>query len=163
MEEVLLRFPDLGEAIFDSLDGKSLHKCRKVGKAWKHFIENPKQKFLWIQIIRKHENDSYIKNYIRGPVNWSKLKINDLREFARNLDEETPEGAFGHTSKRRKEDISLKKEKMLLGKYIKLKVELNATGSKISESFLNNAKWVPSIDVEGFFQGGGVKLDPLEC
>ena len=64
MEEVCLRFPDIGEVILDFLNEKSLENCKKVGRAWKSFIENPNQKFLWIQIIKKHEKDLIIKKYI---------------------------------------------------------------------------------------------------
>ena len=53
MEEVLLRFPYVGEEIFDLLDEKSLENCKSVCKTWKNFIEHPNQKFFWIQIIRK--------------------------------------------------------------------------------------------------------------
>ena len=44
MEEVLLRFSHLGEGIFHLLDEKNLQKCRKVGRTWKRFIEDPNQK-----------------------------------------------------------------------------------------------------------------------
>ena len=90
MEEVFLRFPDIGEVILDCLNEKSLENCKKVGRAWKNFIENPNQKFLWIQIIKKHEKDLIIKNYISGDRNriWNKLRINELRDFAKTLDED---------------------------------------------------------------------------
>ena len=92
MEEVLLRFSDIGEAILDLLNEKSLQNCKKVDRAWKNFIESPNQKFLWIQIIKKHEKDLIIKNYITGGPNriWNKLKINDLRDFAKTLNEYLP-------------------------------------------------------------------------
>ena len=51
MEEVLLRFAQLGEDIFDSLDNKNLVKCRKITRTWNSFIED--QKFAWVRIIEK--------------------------------------------------------------------------------------------------------------
>jgi hypothetical protein len=99
MEEVLLRFSHLGEGIFDLLDEKTLQKCRKVGRTWKCFIEDPNQKLLWIQIIKKHEKtiEDYRRNYnlkrfISSPQKWSKLRIQNLREFAKKLEKDLVNG-----------------------------------------------------------------------
>ena len=70
MEEVLLRFTHLGEDIFDSLDDKSLAKCRKISKNWKSFIDN--QKFYWIWIIKKHD-ERVNKNHFDNHLEWKKL------------------------------------------------------------------------------------------
>ena len=40
MEEVYLRFPHLGQQIFEQLDSENIVKCLKVNKPWKTFIEN---------------------------------------------------------------------------------------------------------------------------
>ena len=40
MEEMPLRFPHLGEQIFDSLSNESLQKCKKVARFWHNFIVN---------------------------------------------------------------------------------------------------------------------------
>ena len=43
MDEVLLRFPHLGEQIFQSLDFENLSNCTRVSKCWDNFIfENEK-------------------------------------------------------------------------------------------------------------------------
>ena len=43
MDEVLLRFPHLGEQIFQSLDLENLSNCTGVSKCWDDFIvENEK-------------------------------------------------------------------------------------------------------------------------
>ena len=71
MDEVLLRFPLLGEKIFNSLEYKSFIRCREVNKAWKNFIDG--QGFQWAQIIVK-QNEALFKNdkrrifenYMRG-------------------------------------------------------------------------------------------------
>ena len=91
MEEVLLRFSHLGEGIFDLLDEKTLQKCRKVGRTWKRFIEDPNQKLLWIQIIKKHEKTIDLKRFISSPQKWSKLRIQNLREFAKKLEKDKEE------------------------------------------------------------------------
>ena len=67
MEEALLRFPHIGEKIFESLDEKSLENCRKVCKPWKNFIEDPNQKFKLIEIIKKYEDDITVRNWISTP------------------------------------------------------------------------------------------------
>ena len=70
MEEVVLRFPQIGEEIFDSLDEKSLQNCREVCRTWKNFIEDPNHKLLWIQIIKKHEKNIWMKNFVSGPQKY---------------------------------------------------------------------------------------------
>ena len=52
MEEVLLRFPHLGEQIFKKLLNKNLLKCMNVSKTWYHFIN--KEKFYKLRV--KYEN-----------------------------------------------------------------------------------------------------------
>ena len=52
MEEVLLRFPHLGEQIFKKLLNKNLLKCMNVSKTWYHFIS--KENFYKLRV--KYEN-----------------------------------------------------------------------------------------------------------
>ena len=111
MEEVLLRFPHIGEKIFESLDKKSFENCGKVCKPWKNFIEHPNQKFKWIKIIKSYEKKITLKNWISTPYTWSKLGIQNLRKFANSL---------------LSEEIKAKMEEMFLKKYLELKIELNA-------------------------------------
>jgi len=83
MEEVLSRFPYIGEEIFVSLDKKSLENCKKVCRTWKNFICNPKQKFMWVENIRLHEKmcyskllrDHHKKHSIRKFHQWHKAKM----------------------------------------------------------------------------------------
>ena len=49
MKNVLLRFPHLGQQIFQILDNQDLNKCLEVSRYCKTFIED--QKFIWIKII----------------------------------------------------------------------------------------------------------------
>ena len=102
MEEVLLRFPYVGEEIFDLLDEKSLEKCKKVCKTWKFFIEDQNRKFTWIQNTKAHEEKIFLRSYksrnytfkiiIDGPKpQWSKLQIHELREFVKRLNSEKDE------------------------------------------------------------------------
>ena len=46
MEEVLERFPHLGENIFQKLDSESLIKCKEVNRAFKNFMKVEKSSYL---------------------------------------------------------------------------------------------------------------------
>ena len=49
MENVLLRFPHLGEAIFQKVDNKSLASCQTVSASWYRFIQYQKRP-KWIRV-----------------------------------------------------------------------------------------------------------------
>ena len=52
MDEVLTRFPHVGEQIFANLDDQNLAKCREVCDPWMTFLDN--EKLIWIRIIMSH-------------------------------------------------------------------------------------------------------------
>ena len=52
MEEFLLRFPGLGEKIFDQLDNQNLTKCKEVSRSQRQFLEE--NKVLWKRMIEKY-------------------------------------------------------------------------------------------------------------
>ena len=54
MEEVILRFPHLGQQIFESLNDASLQRNKRVKRSWCYFIDN--QKTSWIRIIKYYVN-----------------------------------------------------------------------------------------------------------
>ena len=56
MEEVLIRFPHLGDNIFQSLDSKSLIKCKEVKRTWKNFITVDKCSYF--RVIQWYTNCS---------------------------------------------------------------------------------------------------------
>ena len=101
MEELLLRFPYVGEEIFDRLDEKSLGICKKVCRSWKKCIEDPNQKFMWIHIIKGYEEKTFLKTFCFNiPLEkfissqkpkWSKLRLQDLREFVKRLNSKKDE------------------------------------------------------------------------
>ena len=49
MEEVLARFPTLGEEIFNNLDNPNLTMCKEVGKSFDEFLQ--KSKVFWTRMI----------------------------------------------------------------------------------------------------------------
>ena len=72
MEQIILRFPHLGQGIFDLLDNNDLEKSREVDRYWNIYIAE--QKFYSIRIIkgtihilRKHvlfEQPTYPREHI---------------------------------------------------------------------------------------------------
>ena len=50
MEQIILRFPHLGQEIFNLLDNNDLEKSREVDKYWNIYIAE--QKFYSIRIIK---------------------------------------------------------------------------------------------------------------
>ena len=85
MEEILLRFPQIGEKILNFLDEKSLQNCKIVNKNLKNFIEDPSQKLLCIRSIKNYEQYTHIKRYISIPGNWNELKCEELGEFVKEI------------------------------------------------------------------------------
>ena len=70
MKNVLLRFPHLGQQIFQILDNQDLNKCLKVSRYCKTFIED--QKFFWIRRIIQMTNIDII-DISRGVRNFRNL------------------------------------------------------------------------------------------
>ena len=64
MEEVLTRFPHIGEQIFANLDNQNLMKCREVCDPWMTFLNQ--EKLIWTRIIL-----SYIEP--TNSWNWQKF------------------------------------------------------------------------------------------
>ena len=52
MEDVIQRFPNISQQIFENLDVESLVLCREVCQAWKSCIDG--EKFYWIRIMMKN-------------------------------------------------------------------------------------------------------------
>ena len=42
MEDMLWKFPHVGQQIFKKLSNKNLAKCKKVSRSWEYFITNEK-------------------------------------------------------------------------------------------------------------------------
>lgn len=52
MDDTIMRFPHIGEGIFEQLGNNDLTNCREVNESWKNFIAG--QKIPWIRIIQKY-------------------------------------------------------------------------------------------------------------
>ena len=51
IEETLMRFPHLGEAIVKQLSNKDISKLREVNQTWQNFVDTPRI-FDWRMSIR---------------------------------------------------------------------------------------------------------------
>ena len=49
MQDVIPRFPDLPEQIFQKLDNENLSKCREVTQSWKNIID--RKNYPWLRIV----------------------------------------------------------------------------------------------------------------
>ena len=88
MDNILQRFPDIGEAIFCNIDDKSLVTCKKASETWKSFIE--KQKLIWIKMIEKHIgkwntfSDDWKKVISKTPTHMVRRLALTVEEFCQN-------------------------------------------------------------------------------
>ena len=61
IDELLTRFPQVGQKIFEKLDYQSLMNSKQVSKLWYNFLDG--QKLLWIEtlkkIVKKSQNEYY--------------------------------------------------------------------------------------------------------
>ena len=64
MEEILKRFPQIGEKIILQLNDDDIQNCRRINKSWKNFIDNPSQKQISIRIIQAYERFTHLQKYV---------------------------------------------------------------------------------------------------
>ena len=60
MDELLSRFPDIAEDIFESLDDESLVQCKEASRSLMSFIDEDTK--FWKRIIRKYLHNQYKPN-----------------------------------------------------------------------------------------------------
>ena len=79
MEEILIRFPVVGQKIFKQLDEKNLVQMKKVCKVWHTFLNN--DSVFWRRRIQK-----FAKNQVEFTKDWKlvteNVSINILKELA---------------------------------------------------------------------------------
>ena len=66
MEELIVRFPHLSEAIYDFIDNQSLSNCVEVDRYWQIYLR--KQKFFEIRIIK-----ATVKQFHKIGETWNKI------------------------------------------------------------------------------------------
>ena len=79
MEDLILKYPHLGNNIFNKLDKKSLLNCIWVDSFHDFFESN---RLIWRRIIR-----NYAKNHIKHKKDWklviSKTPVEDVEQLAK--------------------------------------------------------------------------------
>ena len=78
MKIFLLRFPHLGQSIFEMLDDENLVKCKEVSKSWSFFMDG--ERFFWKRIIKKLVGD-YDDFQKAWKVTLKKANIEILKEL----------------------------------------------------------------------------------
>ena len=83
MEEVLARFPHLGDKIFQNLNSHTLIRCKEVNKSWENFIKV--EKSCYLRIIKWYTNYSepLIKKIIEK-FGGAIIAVSILREIFRS-------------------------------------------------------------------------------
>ena len=79
MEEILERFPGVGEKIFNQLDNQNLTKCREVSKSQCKFLEE--NKLLWRRMIEKYSANNVLFNDAWKLV-MEKVPVQNVKELA---------------------------------------------------------------------------------
>ena len=85
MEEILKRFPQIGEKIFLQLSDDDLQNCRRVNKFWKYFIDNPSQKQICIRNVQGYEKCTHLQKYISTRGDWNVLKCEELGGLIKDI------------------------------------------------------------------------------
>ena len=79
MEEVLLRFHQIGKKIFEELDNQRLTKCREVNESWRGFIDG--EKTVPFRIIKSLTNvpDAYLDK------KFGKIDMDSMKELVKDI------------------------------------------------------------------------------
>ena len=78
MENILKRFPHLGELTLNNLDNKSLINGKKASRDVSKFLEN--EKFFWIRILKR-----YHRNFVRFEESWREVIKKPSFEMVKQL------------------------------------------------------------------------------
>ena len=79
MEEVLARFPSVGEKIFNQLDDQNLTKCKEVNRSQCTFLEETK--LLWRRMIKKY-NANNVEFKDAWKLVMEKVPLQNVKELA---------------------------------------------------------------------------------
>ena len=104
MEEVIWRFPHIGDQIFAELGDSSLARCREASRLWQDFINNEKFYKKRIQEMIDEEKESYEELFVVTPsltplhtaaMTGQTGLLNDILESESNKN--PPEESYGYT------------------------------------------------------------------
>ena len=78
IEEMLTRFPHIGEQIFANLDDQNLTKCREVCDPWMTFLDG--EKLIWTRIILSHIEETNSWNWKKFLSTTSTLMLSNSKK-----------------------------------------------------------------------------------
>ena len=96
MEDMLCKFPHLGQQIFKKLSNKSLAICKKVTRSWEYFIINEKfykQKVYYT--IKQKERDSKGRTPLH--IAAEEGKVSECKLIIENVEDKHPKDHSGRT------------------------------------------------------------------
>ena len=96
MEDMLWKFPHVGEQIFKKLSNKNLAKCKKVARTWDHFIIN--DKFYKLKV--KYETMQKNKNeYGETPLHEAAEsgQLSECKLIIDHVENKNPKAKYGWT------------------------------------------------------------------
>ena len=89
MEDMLWRFPHIGEQIFKKLSNKNIAKCRKVAKSWEHFIVNQrfyKQKVKFEMVQKQRTQRGWTELHLLAKFG----NLSNCKEIVYNVEDKNP-------------------------------------------------------------------------
>ena len=78
MENILSRFPVIGQEIFKQVDNPNLTKCKEVCHSWGYFLNN--ETLVWLRMLQK-----YNKNHVEFQEDWKKVTTKVPCEILKRL------------------------------------------------------------------------------
>ena len=78
IENILLRFPVIGQEIFKQLNNQDLTKCKEVCHSWGYFLNN--ETLVWLRMLQK-----YNKNHVEFQDDWKKVTTKVPCEILKRL------------------------------------------------------------------------------
>ena len=88
MEEVLLRFPHIGEKIFEELNYQSLIDCQKVSSSWKSFLLSRFRPSIRVTEISTKCSEEKLDDSFKGSDDSKKdKKVNDTDDSLKGSDD----------------------------------------------------------------------------
>ena len=94
--EIFMRFPHIGDRIFEKLDNQSLTKFRLVCKSWTNFVDD--QRKFWVRRIQAKifmSHSSITKVLLKKPLEFLK-EVDDCSRFWNYMKTEYTEEVMSH-------------------------------------------------------------------
>ena len=97
MEDMLWKFPHVGQQIFKKLSNKNLTKSKEVARTWEHFITN--EKFYKQKVYYETKQKEKDQWWRRTPLHKAAKegKVSECKLIMDNVEDKNPKDNFGET------------------------------------------------------------------